>query len=133
MINRSNITNLKNINGGLPNMSNTLMSWFLDIELEYVEYELDGSDWVESEKKTIKTKGVVRPPSEEDLKILPEGTWAWQWLQIHCLPDVDIKPNNYVYYDGVKYQIMQKKNYNKYGYIRYTLLEAYQASQLQGA
>ena len=38
--------------------------------------------------------------------------------------------NNYVIYDNVKYKIMQKKDYRKYGYIRYTLLEAYKADEL---
>lgn len=119
-----------NTNSNLPNMSNTIKGWFLNISFEYVERYQEGADWVEGTPQIINTKGVVRPPSDENLKIYPEGAWSWQWLQIHCLPNADMATNNYVIYDDVKYKIMQKKDYRKYGYIRYTLLEAYKADEL---
>lgn len=119
-----------NINPSLPNMSETIKSWFLNITFEYVERKLVGADWVETDPVTINTRGVVRPPSDKDLKILPEGSWAWEWLQIHCLPDVQLETNQYVIYDGKKYKVMAKKDWSKYGYMRYTLLEAYQAENL---
>ena len=118
---------MMNVNAKLPNMSATIKSWFLNITFEYVERKLVGADWVETDPVTINTRGVVRPPSDKDLKILPEGSWAWEWLQIHCLPDVKLQTNQYVIYDGKKYKVMAKKDWSKYGYIRYTLLEAYTA------
>lgn len=130
MIQSAKNTTLKNLNSNLPNMANTIKSWFLNISFEYVERVLVGADWVEKDPQIINTKGVVRPPSEEDLKILPAGTWSWRWLQIHCLPDVEIATNQYVNYDGVKYTVMAKKDYSKYGYVRYTLLESYKADTL---
>ncbi len=121
---------LKNTNSALPNMSETIKSWFLNISFEYVTRIMQGAEWITSEPITINTRGVVRPPSDKDLKILPEGTWAWEWIQIHCLPDVFLDTNQFVKYDDKLYKVMAKKDYSKYGYIRYTLLEAFRAEEL---
>lgn len=120
---------LKNQNSNLPNMSETIKSWFLNISFQYVTRSLseDSADLTTETSQTINTLGVVRPPSEQELKLMPEGAWSWEWLQIHCLPDVIMETNQYVIYDGKKYKVMDKKDYSKYGYVRYTLLEAYQA------
>lgn len=121
---------MMNTNSNLPNMSATIQGWFLNISFEVVERYMVGADWVESNPITVHTKGVVRPPSDKDLKILPEGTWAWEWLQIHCLPNLKLDNNQYIKYDGTIYKVMAKKDYSKYGYIRYTVLEAFQAQEL---
>ncbi len=121
---------MMNTNSNLPNMSATIQGWFLNISFEVVERYMVGADWVKSEPITIHTKGVVRPPSDKDLKILPEGTWAWEWLQIHCLPNLKLDTNQYIKYDGTIYKVMAKKDYSKYGYIRYIVLEAFQAQEL---
>lgn len=125
-----NYNNFNNFNPLLPNMSNTIKSWFLNITFEVVKKELQGAFWVVTGKETINTFGVVQPPRDKDLNILPEGTWAWQWLMIHCLPDVVLNTNQFVIYDNVEYKVMAKKDWSKYGYVRYTLLEAYQAEGL---
>ena len=130
MINSANNTLLTNTNSALPNMSNTITSWFLDISFEVVERVLDGADWVEQTVQIIHTKGVVQPPRDKDLTIFPEGTWSWEWLMLHCLPDVQLNTNQYVRYDGVLYKVMHKKNWQKYGYVRYTILEAFKADTL---
>lgn len=121
---------MMNTNSNLPNMSAIIQGWFLNISFEVVERYMVGADWVESSPITVHTKGVVRPPSDKDLKILPEGTWAWEWLQIHCLPNLKLDTNQYIKYDGTIYKVMAKKDYSKYGYIRYTVLEAFQAQEL---
>lgn len=117
-------------------MSQTIQSWFQNITFNVVTRGLtndgDGVDWIPESVQIIKTQGVVRPPSDKDLKILPEGTWAWEWLQIHCLPDVKLETNQYVEYENKRYKVMAKKDWSKYGYVRYTLLEAFQAEQLEG-
>lgn len=121
---------INNVNSSLPNMSQTIKSWFLNITFEVVEREIgDGADPVVTVVQTINTKGVVRPPSDKDLKLLPEGAWAWEWLQIHCLPDVKLNTNQFVRYDNTLYKVMAKKDWTKYGYVRYTLLEAFKAEQ----
>lgn len=130
MINSAKNTLLTNSNSTLPNMANTITSWFLNITFEVYERTLDGADWVETVVQTIHTKGVVQPPRDKDLAILPEGTWAWEWLMVHCLPDVHLNPNQYIKYDGKLYKVMALKDFTKYGYIRYTILEAFKADTL---
>ena len=119
-----------NTNPSLPNMSATIKSWFLNITFEIVERKIGMSADPEiTVVKTINTRGVVRPPSDKDLKILPQGAWAWERLQIHCLPDVELETNQFVRYDGKIYKVMAKKDWRKYGYMRYTLLEAFTAQK----
>lgn len=121
---------LSNINNNLPNMANTIANWFLNITLEKVERVMQGADWVMSTVEKINTKGVVQPPSDIDLKVLPEGTWNWEWLMLHCLPNSNLNVNNFIKYDGKSYKIMAKKDFSKYGYIKLIILEAYKAEQL---
>lgn len=111
-------------------MSDVITDWFLNITFEYVTRELVGADWVESTPATIMTKGVVQPTTQKDLKIMPEGAWAWESLTLHCLPDVVMEVNQFVIYDNKKYKIMAKKDWTKYGYIKYLLVEAFQAESV---
>lgn len=129
MINSRRNTLITNKNANLPNMSQTIKPWFLNITLEIVERVMVGADWeVDWEtKESINTKGIVQPPSARELKILPEGAWAWDWLTIHCLPEVQIATNQFVRYDEKVYKIMSKKDWSKYGYVKYMLLEAFKA------
>lgn len=121
---------MMNTNSNLPNMSATIQSWFLNITFEIVDRVMVGADWKTEIVKRVKTKGVVRPP-KDNLEILPEGTWNWEWLEIHCLPNLNLQNNQFIRYDGKVYKVMAKKDYSKYGYIRYTVLEAFRAKELQ--
>lgn len=122
---------LTNTNATLPNMSETIKSWFLNITFEIVDRTVgDSADVPETVLQTINTKGVVQPPRDKDLKILPEGSWAWEWLMLHCLPDVQLNTNQFVRYDGKVYKVMAKRDWQKYGYVKYMLLEAFQAESL---
>lgn len=120
---------MMNTNPQLPNMSETIKSWFLNLTFEIVERVQVGADFkIDWEtKQEISVRGVVQPPSDKDLKILPEGSWAWEWLMLHCLPDTQIDVNQFVRYDGTVYKVMKKKDWSKYGYVRYYLLEAFRA------
>ena len=119
-----------NSNRNLPNMSSTITKWFLNITFQEVIRELNGADWEETLGQVYNTRGVVQPTRDEELKIYPMGCWAWQWLTVHCLPNISLKPNQYVKYNGVTYKVMSKKDWSAYGYIRYILLEAFEADKL---
>ena len=122
--------NKLNSNSTLPNMSNTITSWFQNISFEVIETIRQGIDRVEGSKTTINTRGVVQAPRDKDLEILPIGTWNFEWLLIHCLPDVELNNNQYIIYNDKKYKVMAKKDFTAYGYVRYTVLEAYKADTL---
>ena len=123
-------TILSNNNRNLPNMSLTITKWFLNITFQEVIRTLDGADWVETLGQVYNTRGVVQPPRDEDLKIYPMGCWGWKWQMLHTLPDVQLTTNQYIKYDGVTYKVMSKKQWEKYGYVRYMLLEAFEADKL---
>ncbi len=121
---------MKNTNSALPNMSGTITSWFLDITFYTVERVMQGAEWIEQPGQALKTKGVVQPASNEQLKIMPEGAWTWENLWVHCLPDLQLETNQYIYYDDKKYKVMAKKDYCKYGYVEYQLTEAFNAEEI---
>lgn len=131
MINSAKDVLLTNRNTNLPNVSDVIVDWFLNITFEIVEKVMVGADYIEDwqTKEVIKTQGVVQPPSPKDLKLLPEGAWAWEWQTIHCLPNVQFNVNQYIRYDGKIYKIMSKKDWSKYGYVKYTILEAFRADE----
>ena len=117
--------------GNLPNMSETIKGWFQPLTFRYVTRTLDDNGiWHNGEEQTIKTLGVVQPPRDIDLKILPEGTWNWEWQLLHCLPDVNLEVDQFVVYENIEYKVMQVKPWQKYGYRRYLLLEAFKAAQI---
>lgn len=111
-------------------MATTITKWFLNITFQEVIRTLDGADWKETEGQIYNTRGVVQPPRDEDLKIYPMGCWSWHWLMLHTLPDVQLTTNQYIKYNGVTYKVMSKKDWGKYGYCRYMLLEAFEADKL---
>ena len=125
MINAKDFS-LKNMNSNLPNMANTIKGWFLDITLQVVERQMVGADFEDVVTSTIKTKGVVQPTKDEDLVILGEGTRSWEYMTLHCLANVNLQTNQFIRYDGVKYKILSRKNYQKYGYIRYIMCEGFE-------
>ncbi len=128
-----NILINNNNNSALPNVSDVITDWFLNISFELVERYLpdNSADWKYRTICTINTKGVVQPPNAKELKILPEGSWAWEWLTLHCLANNQFKLNQFVKYDNKIYKIMSKKDWSKYGYVKYWLLEAFQAVSLE--
>ncbi len=121
---------MMNTNPALPNMSQTIRPWFLNITLEVVNRVKQGADFVEVTEQVFNTKGVVQPTSPKDLKLMPEGAWAWESLTIHTLPSVKMNVNQYVRYDGTLYKIMAKKDWSKYGYIKYLVVESFTAEGL---
>lgn len=132
MINSARNNLLINTNSNLPNMSDVIVDWFLNVTFEIVERVMVGADYIEDwvTKEVINTQGVVQPPKPKDLEILPEGTWGWEWLTVHTLPSVQFNINQYIRYDGKIYKIMAKKDWSKYGYVKYTILESFRAEEL---
>lgn len=122
---------IQNTNSNLPNVSDVIVDWFINVTFEIVEKVMVGADYEEDweTKEVINTRGVVQPPSPKDLKLLPEGAWAWEWQTVHTLPNVQFNVNQYIRYNGKIYKIMSKKDWSKYGYVKYTILEAFRADE----
>jgi len=111
-------------NTTLPNMAETIKGWFLPIEFGVVTNVLvDFEQTIVIER--VQTQGVVQPPQTEDIEIQPEGIRNWEWLEIHCLPNFQVKINDFIFYKEKKYKVMKKENFADYGYMRYLVMEAY--------
>ena len=112
-------------NGKLPNMSMTILDWFQPITFGIIKTSL-----VDYEKKItieyVDTHGVVQPYKPEPLEIQQAGVRSWSWLMIHCLPDLQLYNNEYIMYENIRYKILQRNDYNKYGYIEYIACEAFE-------
>ena len=124
------ITNAKNkplTYTGLPQVGEVLPSWFQPLTFDLVtkvvvDYE------VQEGIQTITTQGVRQPMSAQQLAIRPEGQRAWKWETIHCLPDVKLKVDDIIIFDGVKYRVMERWNWAEYGYLEYHICQAYENS-----
>lgn len=110
---------------GLPQMGEVLPSWFQTMTFDVVTKSVVDYE-VEEVLQTITTQGVRQPMSAQQLSIKPEGQRAWRWETLHCLPDVKLKVDDIVIFDGIKYRVMQRWNWAEYGYIQYEICEAYQ-------
>lgn len=112
-------------NNKLPNMSNTIKDWFLPITFGVVKTSIVDYEKVNT-IEYIDTNGVVQPYKPEPLEIQQAGVRSWSWLMIHCLPDLQVYNNEYIIYNDVRYKILQRNNYNEYGYIEYIACEAFE-------
>lgn len=108
----------------LPNMSQTIMGWFLPIEFGIVTRQIVDYEPVDTITR-IKTQGVVQPPKPEDIELQVEGVRNWEWQEIHCLPNLQVDVNQFIFYLDKKYKVMKKENFSQYGYMRYLVCEAY--------
>ena len=123
---------LKKISGGLPNVSDVIVSWFQPMTFKFLT---DNIVDFENEPITVevRSEGVIQPFTSKDLMAKPEGQRSWAWNMLHCLPDVVLKVGEYVLIDDVKYRVMKCTDYSDYGYLEYEVVETFtKAPEEQG-
>ena len=123
---------LKKISGGLPNVSDVIVSWFQPMTFKFLT---DNIVDFENEPITVevRSEGVIQPFTSKDLMAKPEGQRSWAWNMLHCLPDVVLKVGEYVLIDDVKYRVMKCTDYSDYGYLEYDVVESFtKAPEVQG-
>lgn len=110
---------------GLPNMSQTIIGWFQPIIFGIVEKTL--VDFEEVKTITpVNTQGVVQPAGYEILDIMPEGDRNWDIQEVHCLPNIQVKVGEFIYWNDLKYRILKRENFSEYGYMHYIVREAFE-------
>ena len=121
----SNAGNKKiNQNNNLPNMSGTIVGWFLPIRIGIVSRGITDYEQIKS-VRWIKTQGVVQQYKTQDLEITKSGDRSWDLLQIHCLPDLQLENDDLIIYKDVLYKVMNNNNYSDYGYMEYICIETF--------
>lgn len=111
----------------LPNMSQTIISWFQPITFVKLARTVVDYEQVITETN-INTKGVVQPYKPEPLEIQQYGTQSWIWQDMHCLPDVTLNTDEIIIYQNVRYKVLYKKDYTEYGYVEYMLCETFEGA-----
>ncbi len=111
--------------GTLPDMTGALLNWFQPMIFSQLVKSVVNFKNVETPTNTY-TKGVMQPLSAQQLQMKPEGQRNWIWNMLHCLPDLILKPDDVVTYQRQNYRVMAKRDYSKYGYLEYDLVQDYQ-------
>lgn len=121
----TNASSIKlNTGSGLPNMSQTIIGWFQPITFGVVTRSVADYETTETVQQ-IQTRGVVQPYRPEPLEIELAGTRSWNWRMVHCLPELVLETNQYIWYEGTKYKVIQVLKYDEYGYRQYNICETY--------
>jgi hypothetical protein len=110
---------------GLPQVGEVLTSWFQPLTFEVITKTVVNYE-VQETRQTITTQGVRQPMSAQQLAIRPEGQRAWKWETIHCLPDVKLRVDDIIIFDGVKYRVAERWNWAEYGFCEYHICQAYE-------
>jgi hypothetical protein len=108
----------------LPDVSDSVMRYLRPVLIGVVNVQnLNGlpnpvTSWV-------RTRGCCQPFTAEQLEIKPEGQRSWKWSTLHTLTDLVLNNNDRIVFDGVKYKVMAKLDYSRYGYYEYHCIEGY--------
>ena len=114
------------IQSGMPNMATTLNGWEVPITLEKITQSVIEGDLVTS-KTQITFQGVWQPLRGEELQLKPEGQRSWSWYWIHAKSGtLDLQTADKVIFQGKRYKVMDRKDYNLNGYIEYHVILDYQ-------
>ncbi len=119
----ANKRNVPDSFGPVP-MRSALLGLFRAISLTIVRKVKDGMDWKEVPSDYI-AQGVVQQLGDEALEILPEGQRSWQWKMIHCTPDLVLRTDDHIIYRGVRYDVMERRDFADYGYVKYMIVNKY--------
>ena len=112
--------------GGLPQMSNTLTSWLIPLELEKITQDVVNGDVVETKTK-IEFKGVFQPLKAELLQFKPEGQRSWQWFWIHAQAgSLNLTTGDKIIFSEERFKVMAVKDFSLYGYIEYEVILDYE-------
>ena len=112
----------------LPQVRGTLAGWFQRLILTKVNKSIKDREVVEVQRK-LECFGVIQPFSARELKVKPEGERSWNWKMLHTTSDVDLRPDDEFYSNGVRYRVMSKFGYQEYGYSQYELIQDFEPAQ----
>lgn len=113
--------------GNVPQMSDTLLSWFQPMVFTRVVKTVLNANIIET-PTTVDTRGVIQPFSARQLMMKDIGQRGWQWHMIHALPDLVLDLDEVVTYKGVQYRIKSQSDYSLYGYVQYEAIEDFTGS-----
>lgn len=108
----------------MPDAGQSMRAWFQKLTLYRVVKIINDFEISES-KIPFTTNGAIQPLSGRKLEMKPEGQRSWDWLEVHCENGLTLIPDEVIEYKGIKYRVMQTKNYSAYGYGYYEIVNDY--------
>ena len=109
----------------LPKIKAALNGWESNIILNRVSSSIVDFEKVDVVEE-INFKGVVQPLTNEALRLKPLESRSWEWLMIHTRTYSELETNDLIVYDGKKFKVMAKNDYNLNGYYEYHLVKSYE-------
>ena len=129
----SDIVNAKDKNqgtllGGLPQMDEAITGFFYPLVFTHMQKQLI-EGLLQEIPIEIRTLGVRQPFKSQQLRMLPEGQRAWKWENIHCLPDVVLRPDDIIKIGRTPYRVMERFDFSPYGYMQYVIQSDYKGTK----
>ena len=125
MIKNGKDTKLNESTGTLPDVSGAMLGWFQKMTVEIICKTIINFRVVET-LRTVNFSGVIQPFTDQQINMMPIGQRAWRWYTLHAETSLDLKIDDVMLYSDVKYRVQSKANYNKYGYVKYNLVEDFE-------
>lgn len=123
MLLNANKKKVSELNSGLPDVISAIQTLLQDTTAVYVQkQQIDG--YTQEVPISIKTKACIQPASQ-DLTILPEGQRKWKYLDMWCLPNLNLELDDIFWVRHQGYRILSKIDWKQYGFINYKIIEDY--------
>jgi hypothetical protein len=114
--------------GTLPNVSESILSWFQLVTFIKIEKRVVDFNLAEFET-SLSFFGVVQP-TQQNLRMLPEGQRNWLYQTVHALPNLILTTDDTVIYDCVRYRVTGKTDWSRYGYVEYSLTQDFRKGSI---
>lgn len=118
--------------GTIPNMGVALLDWFQYLTFTKIVKTTVAFQLVET-PTNINFWGLITPTYGRDLHIESKGQRQWNRIEVFAQAGptgsmLDLNPDDVIFYDGIQYRVMNKKNYANFGYVHFQLQQDYTGS-----
>jgi hypothetical protein len=120
LITNANSRSLDQISPTLPQMN--LTSWFQTITFTVVRKAIVNFETIETQTKVV-FQGIVETVDPTKLTVLPVGERQWNMISVWTSTDLELSPDDLFYYNNAPNRVMQKYDWQPYGYIQYECSE----------
>lgn len=109
----------------MPNMSSTLNSWEIPMQLIKVTQTTSEGD-VSYNEQIFSFRGVLQPLKTEELLAKPEGQRSWNYYWIHTNSPLNFQTADKIIYQNTEYKITGVKDYTLNGFRELEVILDYQ-------
>ena len=107
-----------------PTLYSVILGWMHRVTLTRITKTVKDHQTVEVEMP-VDTLACVVPVPPQELKMFPEGQRAWDWETLYTHSSFELFVDDVLVYQNTRYRVRIKNAYDRYGIIKYTLLNDY--------